>query len=156
MINNLLSNERVNSFLENLDDIGKQKFRHTPDMENEFQYFAMVEINGNLQGLVGYGAVYPRNPKSKVAGLAVVLSEKYRGIGLGKIMYKAGEELAMKYGKDYFRAETDADNEPAVAVMASLGWEINGPIYVVKKFFDKDEVQIPCPPYPDQKLLMDM
>jgi ribosomal protein S18 acetylase RimI-like enzyme len=141
IVSGVFSDDFVRMFLETLDVEGKNKFRHVPDRVNEFQYFALT--THEKQRVVGYGAVYPKDPRSSEACLAIAVHQDYRGIGLGKMMYQAGEELAMLQGKRYFRAETDADNEPAIATMRSLGWEIYGPIYIVKKIFDESKITEP-------------
>ena len=124
----------VNHFISCLDDEARDKFRHDPESENEYQYFALDNMGNRGNRIVAYGAVYPRR-ESEEACLAIAVDEKWRGYGLGKLMYKLADQVAINNDKKLFRAETDADNEPALRIMKQLGWELYGPIYIVKRFF---------------------
>jgi len=129
-----LPNKMVKSFLDSLDTWGKEKFRHVPNSDNEYQYFALDHMGGTANKIVAYGAVYPKDHPEEVC-LAIVLDKDWRGCGLGKRMYIWGAEVAVGHDKKYFRAETDADNEVAIRIMRSLEWEVYGPIYITKKYF---------------------
>lgn len=125
----------VKDFLNCLDDEGKESFRHEPNSENEFQYFAVDHMGNRGNRIVAYGAVYPRDKEVGEACLAIAVDAEWRGCGLGKFMYQIADQVAANNGKSHFRAETDSNNEKAVRIMRSLGWELYGPIYIVKKFF---------------------
>ena len=122
----------VKEFLLSLDDWAKAKFRHMVNQENEYQYFALDHADGRENKIVAYGAVYPKDNPEEVA-MAVVLDKEWRGCGLGKLMWKLSEVVAIKHGKHFIRTETDADNENSIKVIKSLGWELYGPIYVINK-----------------------
>lgn len=124
----------VKDFLNCLDEEGKSKFRHEPESENEYQYFALDHLGNRGNRIVGYGALYPVG-ESEEACLAIVVDVEWRGCGLGKLMYQVADQVAINHDKKLFRAETDADNKASLAIMKSLGWELYGPIYIVKKFF---------------------
>ena len=125
----------VKDFLACLDDEGKEKFRHEPSSDNEFQYFALDHMSNRGNRIVAYGAIYPRDKEEGEACLAIAVDAEWRGCGLGKNMYVLADQVAINNNKTHFRAETDADNEAAIRIMRSLSWEIYGPIYIVKKFF---------------------
>lgn len=124
----------VKDFISCLDDGARDKFRHEPESENEYQYFALDHMGGRGNRIVAYGALYPRREAEEVC-LAIAVDEEWRGCGLGKFMYRIAEQVAINNNKTHFRAETDANNEPALRIMKSLDWELYGPIYIVKKFF---------------------
>lgn len=131
-----LPNKMVKTFLDSLDEWGKSKFRHEPDSENEYQYFALDPMGGRANKIVAYGSVYPKDHPEEVC-LAIALDKEWRGCGLGKLMYRLAADVAAGHDKKFFRAETDADNTQALRIMRSLGWEVYGPIYIVKKFFEE-------------------
>ncbi len=141
IIESNLPDVMVKAFLDSLDDWAKEKFRHEPDTEKEHQYFALDNMGDRANKIVAYGAVYPRDKESREACLAVVVDPEWRGTGLGKKMYEFGAEVAKNNGKESFRAETDADNEAALAIMRSLDWELYGPIYIVKQFWPLGQVK---------------
>lgn len=127
-------NNVVQGFFDSLDPVGKRRFTHKPNSDLEYQYFA-INVEG---GIIGYGSIYPKNDPRAVT-IAVAIDVKYRGVGLGKAMWVAGEELAIKKGRKTLMAETDADNDAAVAIMRSLGWKLDGPKYVARKTLEQPE-----------------
>jgi ribosomal protein S18 acetylase RimI-like enzyme len=122
----------VFEFLSTLDEEGRRKFRHNPNGDDEWQFFALVEERG-FKKIVAYGAIYPKDEDKTSIDLAIVVHPSWRGEKLGTRMYKMAEELAIKHGKEWMVGEVDADNEVSIHLLKKRGYSLYGPIYQIRK-----------------------
>ena len=84
--------------------------------------FLIAEANQ----LLGYCAVYTNDQQSKVAYISLLCVKKeYQGMGIGKALLQACEELAREKGMTVLRLEVKEDNEKAIRLYSESGLKIN-------------------------------
>ena len=72
--------------------------------------------------LLGYCAVYANDQQSKVAYISLLCVKKeYQGMGIGKALLQACEDLAREKGMTVLRLEVKEDNEKAIRLYRGSG-----------------------------------
>lgn len=122
---NAIGAERVfimtEAFQRSAEEVRKQ-FTETDPLQ---ELWLAAEVEGALAG----GADFRRGTHSKnshVASLGVAILKRYRGLGLGEAMMRAGIEWARSVGISRLKLGVFASNERALALYRKMGFAEEG------------------------------
>ena len=99
------------------DAISKRSFRRF--IESETADFFVLEVNGNVEG---YVVVLYRNNTNLARLYALVVSERYRHKGYGRLLLHKGEELADERHSLFLRTEVAVSNKVAQKLLIGDGF----------------------------------
>ena len=91
---------------------------------NEAQLIAIVD--GKVAGMAGIDAVGNKYKVKHRAELGISILKKYWGLGLGKALIKACIQCAKEAGYEQLELSAAAENERAISLYQSLGFEEYG------------------------------
>lgn len=100
------------------DKLSRRSFRHW--ITTEHKALLVAELAGQI---VGYVLViyHPGTRLARIYSLAIL--QEYRGQGIAKQLIMAGEKAASDSGRLYLRLEVSVDNQPAIRLYESLGFQ---------------------------------
>jgi ribosomal protein S18 acetylase RimI-like enzyme len=99
------------------DAISKRSFRRF--IESETADFFVLEVNGDVEG---YVVVLYRNNTNLARLYALVVSERYRHKGYGRLLLHKGEELADERHSLFLRTEVAVSNKVAQKLLIGDGF----------------------------------
>ncbi|MCX7099074.1 MAG: ribosomal protein S18-alanine N-acetyltransferase [Methylococcales bacterium] len=102
----------------NCDRLSRRSFKHW--LATDHRALLLAEID---QTVVGYILII-YHPGTRLARIySIAVSQHYRGQGLAKQLMLAGEQAANDSGRLYLRLEVSVDNQPAIKLYESLGFQ---------------------------------
>jgi ribosomal-protein-alanine acetyltransferase len=100
------------------DRLSRRSFKHWIATEN--RAFLVAETAGRLAGYI-LTLYHPGTRLGRIYSLAV--APQLRGMGIAKMLMNAGEESAVVNGRLYLRLEVGVDNDAAIGLYESLGFQ---------------------------------
>ncbi len=117
----LLSYPDENSF--NVEQEGKF-LKEKAESENEIEILA--EVDGKLAGMAGIEAIGNKDKVRHRADFGISIDREYWNLGIGKALTEACIECAKNAGYEQIELNAVADNEKALNLYRSFGYEEYG------------------------------
>lgn len=141
LINQMQTVDRETKFLAREPD----EFNLTVDQERQFiencsnddnSRFLIGELNGRIIGNCSVGLVQNKKRYLHRAGMGIAVLEDYWNKGIGKIMMQECINWCREKGVEQLELEVVTENNRAVSMYKSLGFEIYGTKPRALKYFD--------------------
>lgn len=106
------------------------------NMEDEKGLMLIATIDGKHAGNASFSGIAARKRYAHRCSVAIALYQKYCGLGLGRQMFAEILERAKACGYEQVELEVSADNEKAIQMYKSFGFEVYGKLKNDMKFKD--------------------